>query len=328
MITRRAFLGTLAGGLLAAPLAAEAQPAAKVYRIAFLSSGSASAQHYRVEALWAGLRDLGYSEGKNIASEYRWAEGRFDRLPGLAAELVRLKVDIIVTGGTASTQAAMQATTTIPIVMVGTGDPLRAGLVASLDRPRGNVTGLTQLGAEVAGKRLQILKDAVPNVTRVAFLWTRANASHVTYLEELQSAARGLGLTLQSIEVREPQEVEWAFARMMRERPDALIVTADSAHEIRQAWIVDFTAKRRLPAMYQLREYVAAGGLMSYGTSITDQYRRAATYVDKILKGAKPADLPVEQPTKFELVINLKAAKALGLTIPQSLLGRADEVIQ
>ncbi len=325
---RRAFLGTLAGALLATPLAAEAQPAAKVYRIAFLGPGSASSQHYRVEALRGGLRDLGYLEGKNIASEYRWAEGRFDRLSGLAAELVRLKVDIIVTGGTASTQAAMRATTTIPIVMVGTGDPLRAGLVASLDRPGGNVTGLTQLGAEVAGKRLQILKDAVPNVARVAFLWNRANASHVTYFEELQGAARGLGLTLQSVEVREPQEVERAFAGMMRERPDALIVTADSAHELRQAWIVDFTAKRRLPAMYQLKEYVAAGGLMSYGTSITDQYRRAATYVDKILKGAKPADLPVEQPTKYEFVINLKTAKALGLTIPPSLLARADEVIQ
>jgi putative tryptophan/tyrosine transport system substrate-binding protein len=326
--TRRAFLGTLAGSLLAAPLAAEAQQPAKVYRIAFLATGSASAQHYRVEALRGSLRDLGYVEGKNIATEYRWAEGRFDRLSGLAAELVRLKVDIIVTSGTASTQAAMQATTTIPIVMVGTGDPLRSGLVASLDRPGGNVTGLTQLGAEVAGKRLQILKDAVPNVARVAFLWNPANASHVIYFGELQGAARGLGLTLQSVEVREPQEVERAFAGMMRGHPDALIVTADSVHEVRQAWIVDFTAKRRLPAMYQLKEYVAAGGLMSYGTSITDQYRRAATYVDKILKGAKPADLPVEQPTKFDLVINLKTAKALGLTIPPSLLQRADEVIQ
>jgi len=248
-VERREFLGTLTGGLLAAPIAAEAQQAAKVYRIAFLGSGSASAHDFRMEALRGGLRDLGYLEGKNIATEYRWAEGRFARLPDLAAELVRLKVDIIVTGGTAPTQAAMQATIAISVVMVGTGDPLRARLVASLDRPGGNVTGLTQLGAEVAGKRLQILKDTVPNVARVAFLWSPANASHVTYFEELQGAARALGLTLQSVHVREPQEIEKAFAGMMRERPDALIVTADSAHELRQAWIVDFTAKRRLPAM-------------------------------------------------------------------------------
>ena len=310
-----------------APLAAEAQ-AGKMYRIAFLGAGSAQSEAYEVDALRAGLHDLGYLEGKNIVIEYRWAEGKYDRLPDLAAELVRLKVDVIVTGGTQSTQAAMKATTTIPIVMVGTGDPLRSGLVASLARPGGNVTGSTQLGAEVAGKRLQILKDIVPNVSRVAFLWNRANVSHMPYFNELQAAARGLRLTLQSVEVQEPHEFEKAFAGMMRERPDALIVTADGTHQLRQAWIVDFAAKRRLPVMYQLKEYVEAGGLMSYGTSITDIYRHAAIYVDKILKGAKPADLPVEQPTKFDLVINLKTAKALGLTIPQSVLLRADQVIE
>jgi ABC-type uncharacterized transport system substrate-binding protein len=312
---------------LLAPLAAEAQ-AGKMYRIAFLATASGQSQAYQVDALRAGLHDLGYLEGKNIVIEYRWAEGKYDRLPDLAAELVRLKVDVIVTGGTQSTQAAMKATTTIPIVMVGTGDPLRSGLVASLARPGGNVTGLTQLGAEVAGKRLQILKDIVPNVSRVAFLWNRANVSHMPYFNELQAAARGLRLTLQSVEVQEPHEFEKAFAGMMRERPDALIVTADGTHQLRQAWIVDFAAKRRLPVMYQLKEYVEAGGLMSYGTSITDIYRHAAIYVDKILKGAKPADLPVEQPTKFDLVINLKTAKALGLTIPQSVLLRADQVIE
>ena len=297
--------------LILAPLAAEAQQAGKVYRIGFLGAASAYGQ-YRVEALRAGLRDLGYLEGKNIVMEYRGAEGKYDRLPDLAAELVRLKVDVIVTGGTQSTQAAMQATTTIPIVMVGTGDPLRSGLVASLARPGGNVTGLTQLGADVAGKRLQLLKATMPNVSRVAFLWNRANASHIPYFNELQAAARGLRLTLQSVEVQEPHEFERAFAGMMRERPDALIVTADGTHQLRQAWIVDFAAKRRLPAMYQLKEYVEVGGLMSYGTSITDQYRRTATYVDKILKGAKPADLPVEQPTKFEFVINLKTSSPFG----------------
>jgi ABC-type uncharacterized transport system substrate-binding protein len=314
--------------LTLAPLAADAQPAGKVYRIAFLGTGSGAAQAYRVEALLVGLRDLGYVEGKNIVIEYRYADGKYDRLPDLAAELVRLKVDVIVTGGTQSTQAAMQATTTIPIVMVGTGDPLRSGLVASLARPGGNVTGVTQLGAEVAGKRLQILKDTVPNVSRVAFLWNRANASHRPYFNDLQAAARGLRVTLQSVEVQEPYEFERAFAGMMLKRPDALIVTADGTHQLRQAWIVDFVAKRRLPTMYQLKEYVEAGGLMSYGASITDNYRRAAVYVDKILKGAKPADLPVEQPTKFELVINLKTAKTLGITVPHSLLLRADEAIQ
>ena len=212
--------------------------------------------------------------------------------------------------------------------MVGTSDPLRTGLVASLAKPGGNVTGLTQLGAEVAGKRLQILKDTVPNVSRVAFLRNRASPAHVPYFNDLQAAARELRLTLQSVEVQQPSEFERAFAEMMRERPDALIVTADGTHQLRQAWIIDFVAKSRLPAMYQLKEYVEAGGRMSYGTSSTDQWRRAATYVDKVLKGAKPADLPIEQPTKFELVINLKTAKALGLTVLQTLLLRADQIIE
>jgi len=222
----------LALNLFAVPLAVEGQQASRVYRIGLLTTHSAQAT--RVEPLRAGLRDLGYVEGQNIVIEYRWAEGKYDRFPDLAAELVRLKVDIIVTGGTPSTQAAMQATKTIPIVMVGTGDPLRTGLIASLARPGGNVTGLTQLGAEVAGKRLQILKDTVPNVSRVAFLRNRASPAHVPYFNELQAAARGLRLTLQSVEVQEPYQFERAFAEMMRERPDALIVTADAIHQLRQ----------------------------------------------------------------------------------------------
>jgi putative tryptophan/tyrosine transport system substrate-binding protein len=302
---------------------------AQVYRIAVLGSGGPASGHgYRVEALLTGLRELGYVEGKNMVFERRSASGKYERLPGLTAELIRLKPDVLVTGGTAATQAAMKATTTIPIVMVGTGDPLRTGLVASLARPGGNVTGTTQLGAEVAGKRLQLLKDTLPSVARVAFLWSPANASHAPYLRELQAASRGLSLTLQSVEVNNPDDFDKAFVGMMRERPDALLVTADGSHQLRQAWIIDFAAKRGLPVMYQLKEYVEAGGLMSYGASITDQYRRAATYVDKILKGAKPGDLPVEQPTKFELVINLKTAKAFGLTIPQSVLLRADQIIE
>jgi putative ABC transport system substrate-binding protein len=326
-VDRRRFLLTSLAGAVAAPLDAGAQQAGKVYRVGLLGTYSTQ-QEARWEPLRAGLRDLGYVEGQNIVLEYRWSEGKYDRFPDLATELVRLKVDAIVSGGTPSTQAAMQATTTIPIVMVGTGDPLRTGLVASLARPGGNVTGLTQLGAEVAGKRLQILKDTVPNLSRVAFLRNRASAAHAPYFNDLQAAGRELKLTMQSVEVQEANEFEAAFAKMMRERPDALIVTGDAIHQFRQAWIVDFAAKRRLPALYQLKEYVQAGGLMSYGTNVTDNYRRAATYVDKILKGAKPADLPIEQPTKFELVINLKTAKALGLTIPPSLLARADQVLE
>ena len=325
---RRVFLGAVTGGLLAAPFTAVAQPSAKVYRMGWLAGTASTQEKIEMEALRAGLRELGYVEGKNVVIEYRWAEAKYDRLPELAAELVSLRVDVIVTGGTAATQAAMQATTTIPIVMTATGDPLRTGLVASLARPGGNVTGVTQLGAEIAGKRLQILIDTVPNVSRVAFLQNQANASHKPYFHDLQVAARGLGLTLQSVDVQEPGEFEKVFAAMMRERPNALLVTGDFVHRLRKAWIIDFAAKKRLPAMYQLKEYVEAGGLMSYGTSVRDNYRRAATYVDKILKGAKPADLPIEQPTAFELVINLKTAKALGLTIPPSLLARADQVIE
>src|SRR5215470_5872117 len=215
--------------------------------------------------LGAGLRDLGYVEGQNIVIEYRSAEGNYERLRDLAVELVRLKVDVFVTSGTASTQAAMQATTTIPIVMVGTGDPLRSGLVASLDRPGGNVTGLAQLGAELGAKRLQILRDSVPNLSRVAFLRNPANASHLPYFNELQAAAREMRLTMQSVDVQKPQEFERAFAGMMRERPDALIVTADATHELRRDWIVDFAARKQLPAIYQLKDYVGAGGLISYG---------------------------------------------------------------
>jgi ABC-type uncharacterized transport system substrate-binding protein len=304
------------------PLAVEAQPATKIPRVGLLDYTASW------DPLRQGLRDLGYVEGQNIALEYRRSEGRSERLPALAAELVRLKVNVIVTAGTPPTKAAMQATTTIPIVMVSIGDPLRTGLVASLARPGGNVTGNTILGAELAGKRLQLLKDILPNFSRVAFLWNPANASQIPHFDEIQAAARVLGLTVQSVEVRDPTEFESAFLKMIRDRPDALIMTADAMHQLHLAWIVDFTAKRRLPAMYQLKEYVEAGGLMSSGASQADLFRRAAIYVDKILKGAKPADLPVEQPTKFELVINLKTAKALGLTIPPSVLGRADHVIQ
>jgi putative ABC transport system substrate-binding protein len=321
-MTRVSSVVMLIIALFAAPLAAVAQPAEKVPRIGLLDYSPVW------EPFRQALRDLGYVEGQNIAIEYRPTEGRQELLREHAAELVRLKVDVIVAAGTPPTQAAMQATTTIPIVMVSTGDPLRTGLVASLARPGGNVTGNTILGAELSGKRLQLLKEMLPNVSRVAFLWNPANASLISHFNEIQAAARALGLTLQSVEVRDPKEFESAFLKMMRDRPDALIMTADTMHRLHLERIVDFAANRRLPAMYQLKAYVEAGGLISYGASQSDLFRRAAVYVDKILKGAKPGELPVEQPTKFQLVINLKTAKSLGLTIPPAVLARADEVIQ
>ena len=318
---RRVFLGSLAG-LLAAPLAAEGQqPSTTMSRIALLTD-------LAWEPLREGLRDLGYTEGKNIVFELRRSEGRSERWPALAAELVRLTVDVIVTQGTPATLAAKRATTTIPIVMVGTGDPLTTGLVASLPQPRGNVTGSTQLGAGLATKRLEILKEAVPNLSRVAFLWNPANPDQTSHFHEVQTGARSLNVALQSAETRNREELEQALTAMMRERPSALLMTADSVHQRLIDQIVTFASKNRLPAMYQLKENVERGGLMSYGANLADLFRRAAAYVDKILKGTKPADLPVEQPTTFELAINLKTAKALGLTIPPSLLQRADEVIQ
>jgi putative tryptophan/tyrosine transport system substrate-binding protein len=316
------FLAGTGAVLLAAPPAAEAQPAGKMYRVGLLDYAPFW------EPLLQGLRDLGYVEGQNIAIEYRPAEGRYDRLPRLAAELVRLKVDVIVTYGTPATRAAKQATTTVPIIMVATGDPLRTGLVSSLSRPEANVTGHSFLTAEIVGKRLELLKEAIPRLSRVAFLWNPTNLANARQFEEVQVGARTVGVRLQSVEVRSPDGFESAFAAIVREHPDALLMTADTMLTLHALRIIDFAAKRRLPTMFQTRELVEAGGLMSYGASLPELFRRAATYVDRILKGAKPADLPVEQPTKFELVINLKTAKALGLTIPPALLQRAEEVIQ
>ena len=261
--------------------------------------------------------------------EYRWAEGRFDRLPDLAAELVRLKVDIIVALATPAAAAAKNATETIPIVMIGVGDPAGIGLIASLARPGGNVTGLSfSVGPEIIGKGLELLKETVPKVRRVAILSNPANPAQPLAMREVNVAARSLGVQLQLLEARGPNEFDGAFAAMAKERVGALLVVADGLFILHRTRLADLAARSRLPAIYGYREHVEAGGLMSYGSSLRDLWRRAATYVDKILKGAKPADLPVEQPTKFELVVNLKTAKALGLTIPQSVLVRADEVIQ
>jgi len=328
--TRRKFLGTLAGGLVAKPFAAEAQQAAKIARIGYLAPNRAASAH-SVEAFRQGLRDLGYVEGRNVVIEYRDAEGKYERLPALAAELVALKVDVIVAPVTATALAAMQATRTLPIVFTNPGDPVASGLVSSLARPGGNLTGLTNQTAELIGKRLELLKQVVPRVNRVAVLWqpgVTGERRDKDVVKETGVAARALGVRPQLVEARGPEDFDRAFSDMTMAHAGALTVLSGNMFSNERRRIVDLAAKNRLPAVYTHRDFVDAGGLMSYGANLADLYRRAATYVDKILKGAKPGDLPVEQPTKFELVINLKTAKALGLTIPQSLLGRADDVIQ
>ena len=323
---------TLCAMLFSLCFSVEAQQPQKTPRIGYLSSGNSATESVRSEAIRLALRELGYIEGQNIAIEYRYAEGKRDRYPGLAAELVRLKVDVIVAaGGSVVIRPAMNASKTIPIVMVGTGaDPVEAGLIESLARPGGNVTGITNLSRELGGKRLELLKQAVPKLARVEVLYDPASPGFASEVkEDLPVAARALGLTLRSWEVRDADGLERVFAALSKERPDGLYVPGGGqltgANGKR---IAGFALKRRLSSVYQSREYVDAGGLMSYSADPAESYRRVAYYVDKILKGAKPADLPVEQPTKFELVINLKTAKQIGVTIPQSVLYRADKVIK
>jgi putative ABC transport system substrate-binding protein len=318
---RRQFI-TLLGGAAAWPLAARAQQPAKLPRIGIIDESPIW------NAFRHGLRDLGYLEGQNIAFEYRYAGGLPDRLASVATELVNRPVDLIATFGTPPTLAAKQATTTIPIVMMGVGDPVGAGLIASFNRPGGNITGNTILGPEVAGKRLQLLKEVIPSLSRVAFLWNPDNASHPAQLAELRVAVETLGITLLPLAVRSSDEFDSAFAAMIRERSDGFLMTADPFHQRSIGRIIDFLANNRIPGMFLTREIVVAGGFLSYGASVPDLFRRGALYVHKILQGAKPADLPVEQPVKFELAVNLKTAKALGLTIPESFLLRADEVIE
>src|ERR1700730_3503345 len=316
--------------VLTAPLAPEAQQGAKTARIGYLALNLAAAPRL-TEALRQGLRDLGYLEGRNLVIEYRSAEGKPERFPALAAELVALKVDVIVAPGTPQTLACMQATRTLPIVFAAVADPVTSGLVTSLARPGGNVTGLSFLAPEIVGKRLELLKQAVPGVSRVAVLWQPGALPERTDKDLLKGAdvaARALGMRLQFVEAQEPADFDRAFSDMTRRRADALTVMPTAMFFNERRRLVDLAAMNRLPAVYPSRDSVDAGGLMAYGADLADSFRRAATYVDKILKGAKPGDLPVERPTKFELVISLKTAKALGLTIPPSLLQRADEVIQ
>ena len=311
------------------PLAVEAQKATSNARIGFLSPTSFSEPRTTrfLESFRQGLRELGHIEGENIAIEYRWADGKYERLPGLAAELVRLNVDAIVAYG-AAIQAAQQATRTIPIVMAVATDPVGAGFVASLAHPGGNVSGLSSMAPELVGKQLELLKEVVPKLSLVALLGNPAYLGYAPQVRQAQDTARRLGIRLQAFEARSPDEIETALATTAAARAGAVIVFADGVLLDHRARIADLAIRSRLPMVSQMFETAEAGGLMGYGPSIPERFRRAATYVDKILKGAKPGDLPVEQPTKFELVVNLKTAKALGLTIPQSVLLRADEVIQ
>ena len=318
----------LASGLALAPLAAEGQPTGKLYRIGVLETMSPTVSRANLDAFRQGLRELGYVEGQNFVIEYRSADGRPERFPGLATELVRLKVDLIVTRGTPAALAAKKATASIPIVMATSADPAGFGIASSLARPGGNVTGLSTIAVELAGKRLELLKEAIPRIARIALLGNMSNPASASNWRQIEVAARSLGLEPQLLDVRASEDFARAFDTAIKHRADAVQVTNDTLTQTNLRRLVDLSAKHRLPSIFASREFVDAGGLMAYGPNFTDLYRRAATYVDKILKGAKPGDLPIEQPTKFELVINLKTAKTLGLTIPHSLLLRADQVIQ
>jgi putative tryptophan/tyrosine transport system substrate-binding protein len=327
-VKRREFIA-LFGAAAAWPLAARAQQVAKVARIGFLGTSSLSLEHHVVDAFRQRLRELGHVEGQTIAIEYRWAEGEDNRLPALAAELVRLRSDLIVTTGTPGTLAAKRATSTIPIVFASSGNPVNGGLVASFSRPGGNVTGFTISGPELEGKRVQLLKEALAGLSRVAMVWNPSNPGLMDFYQQTRAAAAALNLTLHPVvEVRTAKDFLGAFSTIASARPQAMFVVADRFLLAHRTEIVDFAATNRLPTMYPYRSYVEAGGLMSYAANDLEQFRRTAVYVDKILKGAKPGDLPVEEPTKFELVINLKTAKALGFDVPLHFQQLADEVIE
>jgi putative ABC transport system substrate-binding protein len=319
---RREFITLLGGAAAAWPLVARAQQGAKIPRIGIIDDAPMW-QTFR-----QALRELGYIEGQNIAYEYRYSEGAPDRLATIVGELIRRPVDLIATFGTAPTQAAKVATTTLPIVMIGVGDPVRTGLVTSLARPGGNITGNTVLSPDLGPKRLQILRETIARVQRVAFLANPNNASHVATLAELKLAATAASMVAIGVEVGSATEFDSAFAAMLHQRPDAMLVSNDPFHQLHIGRIIDFMAKNRLPGMFQAKENVAAGGFMAYGASVPDLFRRAAGYARRILQGTKPADLPVELPTKFDLAVNLKTARALGLELPPMLLARADEVIE
>jgi putative tryptophan/tyrosine transport system substrate-binding protein len=323
-----AFLITLTLGFLVGLLAAEAQQTGKLSRIGFLGNSTAALEANLVGPFREGLRELGYIEGQNIVIESRWAEGQYERFPALIAELLAQHVEVIVAAGTPASRAVKQVTTSVPLVMVAVGEPVATGLVASLGQPGGNITGLTSISEDLEMKRLELLREVLPTVSRIAVLWNPENQSLLAELKEIRAAARVLGMTVQALEVQTPGEFEETFNTIIREQPGALLVMADRLFLHNRQQIMDFATRRRLPGVYAYRELVEAGGLMSYGPSYAGMHRRATYFVDRILKGAKPADLPVERPMTFELVLNLKTAEALGLTIPPTLLFQADEVIR
>ena len=315
-------------GILLGSLAAQAQQTGNVYRIGFLGNSTAALEANLVGAFREGLRDLGYVEGRNVLIEYRWAEGKYDRFPALIGELLVPKVAVIVTAGTPATLAVKKATPSVPIVMTAVGDPVGTGIVTSLSHPGGNITGLTAISTEMDAKRLELLREVVPSVSYIALLWNAGSPLQVLAEKQVQAAAQVLRMRVLSLGVKTEEEIKSALAVMARERPDALLVLADRLLLHHRALIMDFATRHRLPGVHAYRELVEAGGLMSFGPSYADMHKRAAYFVDRILKGAKPGDLPVERPRTFELVINLKVARALGLTIPQSVLLRGTEIIQ
>jgi putative ABC transport system substrate-binding protein len=325
---RREFLIGL-GAALASPLRARAQLPRTMYRVGFLGNTTAALEANILEPFRQGLRDLGYEEGRNITIEYRWAEGNYERLPGLIAELVALNLDVMVTAGTPAALAVKKAAISVPLVVAAFGDPVGTGVVPSLAHPAGNITGLSAMAPELEGKRLQLLGEVVPKLSHVAVMWNPLNAVFQEIsIRQLNDAGEALQIKVQPVAVRVAEDLDAAFATLVKDKPQALIILADRIFLHNRARLIDFATRNRLPGVYAYRELVEAGGLMSYGPSYEDMHRRAATYVDKILKGAKPADLPIEQPTRFNLVINRTAAQALGLTIPPLILARADEVIE
>jgi putative ABC transport system substrate-binding protein len=325
---RREFLGLLGGAAAAWPRTACAQHVGKIPRVGFMGNSTAALEANLIGPFREGLREHGYEEGRNVEIVFRWAEGKYERFPALVAELIAANVDVIVTAGTPATLAVKKATSTLPLVMIAVGDPVGTGIVPSLARPGGNITGLSSIAPDLEGKRLELLREVVPHLTKVAFFLNPANAFHVVSVRQALAAAQALNIKLQPHEVRKSEDLDAAFASIIKEKPEGLLILADRIFLHNRQRIVDFATQQRLPSVNAYRELVEAGGLMSYGPSYEDMHRRAAIYVDKILKGANPADLPIEQPAKFTLILNLKAANALALEVPPMLVGRADETIE
>jgi putative ABC transport system substrate-binding protein len=325
---RREFITLLGGAAIAWPLAAGAQQAGKVPRVGFMGNSTAALEANLVGPFRDGLRELGYQEGRNIVIEYRWAEGNYQRFPALVGELLAVPVDVIVTAGTPATLAVKKATSTVPLVMIAVGDPVGTGIVPSLAHPGANITGLSSIAPDLEGKRLELLREVLPKLSRVALFLNPLNEFHTVSVRQAFAAAQALGIKLHALEVRTSEEVDGALATLVPAKPDALLILADRVFLHNRKRMMDFATEHRLPSVNAYREVVEAGGLMSYGPSYEDMHRRAADYVDKILKGAKPGDLPVQQPTKFTLILNLKSAKVLGVEVPPILLARADEVIE